>query len=119
MQDSFTGFFSEAMSGTVSLGAAFGNLAKSIIGAIQQIVAKLIATKLIEMLVGLAFSFFGGSGILEDNLIRETLVYEIRQVASYGRTQLTLNLALPSDGMGFMLPNRQYVAPDFPTVLLK
>ena len=59
------------------------------------------------------------SDAVGNNLIRETLVYEIRQVMAYGRTSLTLQLALPSDGVGFTLPNRQYHAPDFPTVLLK
>lgn len=57
--------------------------------------------------------------VLANNLIRETTVYEIRQVISYTRTQLQLQLALPSDGMGFTLPNRKYTSPDFPTVLLK
>lgn len=56
--------------------------------------------------------------VLQDYLIRQTFVYEIRQVVNYTRTQLTLKLALPSDGFGFTLPNRQYLAPDFPSVLL-
>lgn len=56
--------------------------------------------------------------LLANNLIRETTIYEIRQVVLYTRTQLTLKLALPSDGLGFTLPNRQYLAPDFPSVLL-
>lgn len=57
--------------------------------------------------------------VLANNLIREVTVYEIRQVAAYSRTQISLQLALPSDGMGFVLPFRQYIAPAFPTVLLK
>lgn len=57
--------------------------------------------------------------VIGNYLIRETMVYEIRQVMAYSRTQITLQLALPSDGIGFTLPNRQYHAPDFPTVLLK
>lgn len=57
--------------------------------------------------------------VLANNLIREVTVYEIRQVVAYTRTQITLQLALPSDGVGFSLPNRQFVAPDFPTVLLR
>ena len=56
--------------------------------------------------------------LVEDNLIRETMVYQIRQVTGYVRNQITLQLALPSDGVGFTLPNRQYLPPDFPTVRL-
>ena len=61
LKGSFTSFFSDIMSGTVSVGTAFGNLAKSIIRSIQDIIAKLIATKLIELLTNLALSFVGGS----------------------------------------------------------
>lgn len=61
LQNSFGSFFTDATSGTMSLGNAFANMGRSIIQSIQQIVAKLIATKLIEMLVGLALSFVGGS----------------------------------------------------------
>ena len=57
--------------------------------------------------------------VLANNLVRETTVFEIRQVITYTRTQVTLQLALPSDGIGFVLPFRQYLAPAFPTVLLK
>ena len=59
LQGSFETFFTEALNGTTSLLGAFGNLAKGIISYIQQIVIKLIATKLIEMLTSLALSFLG------------------------------------------------------------
>ena len=61
LQGSFENFFSEALSGATSLLGAFGNLAKGIIQYIQQIVIKLIASKLIEMLTSLALSFLGPS----------------------------------------------------------
>jgi phage-related protein len=57
--------------------------------------------------------------VIANALVREITVYEIRQVVNYTRTQLTLQLALPSDGVGFTIPHRQYLAPDFPTVLLR
>ena len=61
LKGSFSGFFSDIMSGSVSVGTAFGNMAKSIIRSIQDIIAKLIATKLIELLTNLALNFLGGS----------------------------------------------------------
>lgn len=61
LKGSFSTFFSDIMSGSVSVGTAFGNMAKTIIRAIQDIIAKLIATKLIELLTNLALSFMGPS----------------------------------------------------------
>lgn len=58
------------------------------------------------------------SDVTNNTLIRQVLVYEIRQVLAYSRNLITLQLALPSDGVNFVMPNRQYIQPDFPTVLI-
>lgn len=56
--------------------------------------------------------------LVNNNLVRYVTVYDIRQVLAYTRTQISLQLALPSDGITYTLPNRQFLAPDFPTVLV-
>lgn len=61
MQSNFSTFFDEIFSGSNSVLGAFGNMAKGIIRYVQQIVAKLLASKLIDMLLGLAMSFGGGA----------------------------------------------------------
>lgn len=57
--------------------------------------------------------------ILANNLIRQTTVYEVRQVLIYTRTQISLQLALPSDGVTYTIPHRTYGPPDHPTVRLQ
>lgn len=53
LKQSFTTFFSDATSGSMSLLSAFGNMAKGIMQYIQQIVAKLVASQLMDLFLGM------------------------------------------------------------------
>lgn len=56
---------------------------------------------------------------LENDLdIKVTQTYRVKRVEGYGRTQIILQLATVSDTLGFMIPHRLYLAPDFPAVKL-
>jgi TP901 family phage tail tape measure protein len=70
LQGNFATFFDDIFSGARSVGQAFGDMAKSIIRYIQQIVAKLLATKLIELLTSLALNFIGRSPASSANQIQ-------------------------------------------------
>lgn len=54
---SFQTFFTDVISGTQSVGAAFGSMAKAVIGAILEMAAKAVATQIF----GLLLSFIPGS----------------------------------------------------------
>lgn len=61
--------------------------------------------------------------ILRDDLENDRLVatyeyYRVKQVANYNRRGVTLELATLGDSLNFSMPFRQYVSPDFPTVVL-
>lgn len=54
--------------------------------------------------------------ILSNASIFEFYTYRGKRVESYDRTMVTIQLASLSDSLGFSLPVRQYLPPDFPTV---
>ncbi len=59
--------------------------------------------------------------LLLDNLINNRLIYEgstyrIKRVEEYSRLRITAQLATISDSLGFSMPYRTYLPPDFPSV---
>jgi len=56
--------------------------------------------------------------LLANSLIRETQVFTVKQVSSYGRSQVSFQLATASDGLRFTIPHRQILPPAFPSVLI-
>jgi TP901 family phage tail tape measure protein len=60
-QEAFAQFFTDILSGTVSMKQAFANMVKSIIGYLVQLIAKMMAVKLMEILIGFATGSSGGS----------------------------------------------------------
>ena len=69
---SFQQFFVDIMSGTVSVGKAFGNMAKAIVSALLEIAAKAIATQIFSLLLsflpGAAGANLGGANSALDAL---------------------------------------------------
>lgn len=59
---SFTTFFSDLTSGTMSVGAAFKNMAMSILKSLQQMASQAIANQLFGMLLNFAGAALGGIG---------------------------------------------------------
>lgn len=51
-----------------------------------------------------------------NRLIRQVSTYRVKRVEQYSRTSLTLQLATLSDSLGFSMPYRQYLPPDFRSV---
>jgi TP901 family phage tail tape measure protein len=51
----FQQFFVDVLSGTKSIGKAFGDMAKAIIAALMEMLAKVIATQIFSMILGVAF----------------------------------------------------------------
>ena len=60
----FSTFFSDVLSGTKSIGDAFGDLAKSVLKMINDMIAKWLSARLMMGLLGSSFGNFGGSGLL-------------------------------------------------------
>jgi len=54
--------------------------------------------------------------LINNRLIRELQTYRVKTVQSYGRSQIVLQLATLSDSLGFEMPYRQFLPPDFPSV---
>jgi lambda family phage tail tape measure protein len=61
-QSSFENFFSSIITGSVSAGQAFKNLASSILSSIAQMIAKMLAMWAVQKLIGLFFPSAGGGG---------------------------------------------------------
>jgi TP901 family phage tail tape measure protein len=60
-QDAFAQFFTEILSGTVSMKQAFAHMVKAIIGYLIQLIAKMMAVKVMEILIGFSSGNSGGS----------------------------------------------------------
>ena len=58
----FSTFFSDVLSGTKSIGDAFGDLAKSVLKMINDMIAKWLTARLMMGLFGSSFGNFGGGG---------------------------------------------------------
>ena len=58
----FSTFFSDVLSGTKSIGDAFGDLAKSVLKMINDMIAKWLSARLMMGLFGSSFGNFGGGG---------------------------------------------------------
>lgn len=58
------------------------------------------------------------TNIIANQPIFEQMVYRIKRVEQYSRSQIVLALATLSDSLGFELPYRQYLPPAFPSVRL-
>jgi phage-related protein len=56
------------------------------------------------------------TNLLNNSSIYELYTYRGKQVQSYNRSVVTLQLASLSDSLNFSLPYRQYLPPDFPAV---
>jgi phage-related protein len=54
--------------------------------------------------------------LINNRLIREFMIYRVKRVERYSRTQILMQLATLSDSLGFNLPYRQYLPPAFPSV---
>ena len=59
----FSTFFSDVLSGTKSIGDAFGDLAQSVLKMINDMIAKWLAARLMMGLFGSSFGNFGGNGM--------------------------------------------------------
>lgn len=58
------------------------------------------------------------ANVLANQPIYEQQVYRVKRVEQYSRSQIVLQLASFSDSLGFQMPYRQYLPPDFPSVRL-
>ena len=62
----FSTFFSDVLSGTKSIGDAFGDLAQSVLKMINDMIAKWLAARLMMGLFGSSFGNFGGNGMFPE-----------------------------------------------------
>lgn len=54
--------------------------------------------------------------VIANLLIREVSTFRVKRVEEYSRSRVSLQLATISDSLGFQMPYRSYLPPDFPSV---